>query len=47
MKNINSINWEHLVDSKYYIKTWIYNASWMKIPISYIVDNANYIDYYW
>ena len=45
-KNIDSLHWEHLKDSKLYIQTWIYNSNWMKIPISYIINDADYIDYY-
>lgn len=43
--NSNSNNNE-LIDSKYYIKTWLYNSPWMKIPVSMILKDANYIDYY-
>lgn len=37
----------HINDSKDYIITWIYDSPWMKIPISYIVKDADYIDFYW
>ena len=43
---MNSLYWEHLKDPKLYIQTWIYNSNWMKIPISYIIKDYNYIDYY-
>jgi len=46
MENSNSLYWNHLIDSKYYIQTWIYNAPWMKIPVSYVLEDAEYIDYY-
>jgi hypothetical protein len=44
---MNSLKWEHLIDSKYYIKTWIYNAAWMRTSINTIFDwDFSYVDYY-
>ena len=47
MENVDSIKWEHLKNPEYYIQTSIYNAWWIRAPISEIMKGEfNYIDYY-
>lgn len=40
MEKIGELSW------KYYIKTWLYNWSEIKVPLDYMVNDAKYIDYY-
>lgn len=43
---VNTLKWEHLSDSKYYILSGLYNWSSVWVSISSIISDPKYIDYY-